>query len=91
MRSRPRSRLRPIPEHDGRGLDRAGHDGRDLGHELVEVDVVAQPVGERGDGPLGIVASPVEAPIHATLHPSAQRLEESGDRQCRDRDRERVG
>ena len=49
------------------GSEQAGVDGIGAGRVL-------QPGGEGGDGLVGVVAGPVEPPVHGALDPLAQRV-----------------
>ena len=52
-----------------------------LGRQGVEVDLVAEAGVERLDRAGGVVAAPVEAPVHGLLDAAADRLEQGGHRQ----------
>jgi hypothetical protein len=54
-----------------------------LGGEAVQVDLLAQPGAEPRDRLAGVVAAPVEAPVHRPLDAPAGRLEQGGHRQGR--------
>jgi hypothetical protein len=54
----------------------SGNDRDELGHEGIEVDLVAQAGAERLDGLGGVVAAPVEALIHGALDATAGRLQQ---------------
>src|SRR6266545_4789963 len=57
--------------------------GRQLGGQGVKVDLLMQPGTEHLDGPAGVVATPVEAPVDRLLDAPAGRLERRGHRQGR--------
>ena len=62
------------------------HGLEQVGADCVELDGVAQPSGERGDGRLGVVAGSVESAVDQPLDAQAQRVEERGRRERRGRD-----
>jgi hypothetical protein len=71
---------RPQPQrHAGRLHGLVDH-GEQLGREGVKVDRLAQPGAQRRDGPGGVVAAPIEAPVHRLLDAAAGRLEQRGSR-----------
>ena len=72
-----------------RRLERALHGLEQVGADRVELDRVAQPRGERGDGRLGVVAGAVEAAVDEPLDAQAQRVEERRRRERRGRDADR--
>ncbi|HYY18897.1 MAG TPA: hypothetical protein VE864_08655, partial [Streptosporangiaceae bacterium] len=57
-------------------LQRAGHDTGQVVVDRVQVHGVLEPGRERGDGPVGVVAGPVEPPVHHPLDPAAHRVEQ---------------
>ena len=81
----------PQPERDRYRLNRLHNRGGDHRRERLDVELVAEPPRKGGDGPLGIVASPVEAPVDRRLDPSPERLEECRHDERGGGDRERVG
>jgi hypothetical protein len=58
------------------GLHGLVNRGQQLGRQRVQVDLVAEAGAERLDGPGGVVAAPVEAPIHRLLDAASGRLEQ---------------
>jgi hypothetical protein len=56
-----------------------------LSRQVVQVHLLAQLTAERLDGGGGVVAAPVEAPVHGLLDTAAGRLEQRGDHQGRGR------
>ena len=57
-------------------MDGAVDDVEQVGADRVDLDGVAQPRGERGDGRFGVVAGAVEAAVDEVLDALAQRVEQ---------------
>jgi hypothetical protein len=55
------------------------NDREQLGREVVQVDLIAQPTGERFDGPGRVVLASVEAAVHRLLDAAAGRLKQGRD------------
>jgi hypothetical protein len=72
---------RPQPQRHAGRLHRLLHHRQQLGGQGVQVDLLAQPGAEPLNGPGGVVAAPVEAPVDRLLDAAAGRLEQSGHRQ----------
>ena len=67
---------RAKPEGDVGGLEGAVDDGGQVGADGIEVHGVFEVRSEGGDGLVGIVAGPVEPPVHGVLDAPAQRAEQ---------------
>ncbi len=61
-----------------------------VGANSHDVDLVAEALGERRGRPIGIEPGAIEASVDDRLDPLSQRLEERGDDQGGQRDRDRV-
>jgi hypothetical protein len=48
----------------------------EVGHDGVDVDLVAKTSGEGGGGPLGVDARAIEPVVDAVLDPASERLEQ---------------
>jgi hypothetical protein len=69
---------RPQPQRRLRRLHRLVDHPQQLGRQAVQVDLLVQPITERGDRLGGVVATAVEATVHRLLDAAAGRLEQGG-------------
>ena len=74
-RSKPQRRMCRLHGLVGHGQQLDGH--------AVQVDLLVQPIAERGDPLGGVVAAAVEAPVDRGLDAAAGRLEQRGHGQGR--------